>query len=381
MIKDQNTFKLFLKNNLLYASEVTKILEISRSTLSLLKKNGELPAVIESTSGDIFLKQDVRAYLDRKNKLASTNLPTPKFHDTKTELNQDELQQNLAKMGRIETIYAYFDQDDAIIDGFYFIDDDKQLGALKWLQAPRLILIDEYGEQYWLHCGTAGYIGGGSRRTEEILQSLPSEGPAAVPEIPGELIELIFKHHIVKFVLDGIEWRCYPKQSMFLTKNLKEKVPASLYWYNDHLVLLQMTTPNGEDNEDTMQMLKHYSEFIKNPVSFIFYPNIEEAMKVDRFNPTDSLFNSPEVYQLIIKDISGRELWLALDIYSQSPFHKPQSLKALLEYCGFNVNEQGISGRFIEWLKVRISNNTEPIQGTRDPVRLPHKAIRYGIKY
>lgn len=367
---DTETLRLFLKNNLLFSSEAAHLLGVSRPTITNLKNAGELLCVSESSKGDLYLLQDVMKYKQKRDGLQAFLPPEPLFHSTSSQLDIKRLQENLGIMGRVEQIHIYFEQKDAIIDGFFYVSKTSQYGKLSIVHAPRFIIIDEYKKQLWLNCATAGYTGSGSRTSERILGKLPLMVSIEVPALSEEMINKIYEHRRVKYMLDQDDWESFGEDSLFQPRSLgiKEEFPARFYWYEDRLVLLQENSYSGEKS-DALQLLQHYARFIPNPVAFIYYPSVDLAMAHDRFDPLAEEGRHRAVYRLIIRDMSGRELWLTPEIEEDGGFPKQNSIHELLKYCGFNLQTINDKSRFSNWINAFIQPKTEEqvIVGDREP--------------
>lgn len=367
---DTETLRLFLKNNLLFSSEAAQILGVSRPTITNLKNAGELLCVSESSKGDLYLLQDIMKYKQKRDGIQAFLPPEPLFHSTASQLNSKWLQESIRKMGRVEQIHIYFEDKDAILDGFFYVSQTSQYGKLSFVYAPRFILIDEYKKQLWLSCATAGYTGAGSRTSERILKKLPEIAGIQIPPLSEEMIYQLFEHRRVKYLLQQDDWEVIGEDSLFQPRRLgiKEEFPARFYWYDDRLVLLQEDSFRG-DKSDALQLLQHYARFIPNPIAFVYYPNIELAMEHDRFDPLAREGLHKVIYRLIIRDLSGRELWLIPQIEENVTFSRQQSVHELLKYCGFDMQAVNDKSRFSNWINAFIQPKAEDqiIVGRRKP--------------
>lgn len=369
---------LFLRQNLISADQAAQELEVSKATLMAWVKKGKISAVYQRPNACLFLQQTIKAHKRNTNKLNS--VPSkPRFHIQGTPLYkvEDEIVAAIGQMGRIKTIHVYFNHDDAVLDGFYYIDSDRPFGGLDSIRSARMILIDEYGEQLWAQCGTAGYGGTGPHDAEEIMRLLPSSGLIQVPPIPEEQIQKVFRDRVVKYDLHWKDetWQCFSQDSYMDPRKVEDSgsndrpVSGSLYSYQGNLVLIGGDEHSWSDSSMPKRALQRYKHFIPSPVSYIYYPTQELAIKANRFAPyypVDMDFHSAQAFQLIIQDKSGRELWLAPDIEKDKGITRQNSILELLELAGFDVSPYRKPGAVLsEWMTALLAPNSEekPIRG------------------
>ena len=104
--------------------------------------------------------------------------------------------ENRARFGTFVEARAYLSDDDAIVDGRRFAStvDGPQFA---WPQSPKLVLIDDNGDELWLTACCCGYGGTGPGGTEEIL--------VAEDFVTEEQLGRLVSDHLVLVLRKGAE--------------------------------------------------------------------------------------------------------------------------------------------------------------------------------
>ncbi|MFJ4192091.1 hypothetical protein [Kitasatospora sp. NPDC089509] len=76
--------------------------------------------------------------------------------------------ENRHRFGTFVEARAYLSEDDVIVDGRRFANTSHG-PQYAWPQSPKLVLIDDSGNELWLTACCAGYDGSGSGGTQDIL--------------------------------------------------------------------------------------------------------------------------------------------------------------------------------------------------------------------
>lgn len=330
MIKDERS--QILENNLMTSAQVCKRLGISKSSLSRVVDAGLLPVGYATSMGNLFFRDKVEEYHANQQGTKATQRPSqPIAILHKTRFDPDEFMPVLEGFGRIERIHLYYDDFDAAIDGFY------QKREQRWtmtpsgggsISCPRIVLIDKHQQQIWSKCGSIGYRGAGVSHSLRMLRWLANNTP--MPAIDERLLEQLSEHRVIQFVLEETGWAVYGRDSMSqpiaLDYAYQESPATRLIEHQGNLSLLQIDE-SMTPGQRTRQMIERYHSFIPQPVSYRY--QTQAHVPVDVSTATE--------YPLIIRDQSGRELWLRLD-HSLSQADQDRTVKELLAIAGIDVD-------------------------------------------
>ncbi len=330
MIKDDRS--QILENNLMTSAQVCTLLGISKSNLARVVDAGRLPVGYASSLGNLFFRDTVEEYHAKRGvEPVASHSAQPHAILHKTRFDPDEFMPALEGFGRIERIHIYFDDFDAAIDGFYQ-KREKRWSMMPnggWpIHCPRIVLIDKHQQQIWSMCGSTGYRGTGVSHSLRMLRWLANNTP--MPEIGEQLLEQLYEHRVIEFVLEETGWEVYGKdnvsQPIALDDAYHEYPATRLIDYQGNLALLQIDE-SMTPGERTRQMVERYHSFIPQPV--IYRYQTQAHVPVDVSTATE--------YPLIIRDQSGRELWLRLD-HSLSQADQDRTVKELLAIAGIDVD-------------------------------------------
>jgi hypothetical protein len=251
-------------------------------------------------------------------------------------------------MNKIIAIFIFFDELDAALHDFYtFSMYQPSIGELKELDLPRMVLRDVDGKEIWLNGCNCGYNGEGPHGTESVLECLG---------LTPEQIAPVFRHEVVQYYLDQSEqWDIIARPSHFDPKRRKVSSltdgKASLYMFRDQLVLLQTGARYvTRENPAEVTLFRHQA-FIPNPVEVTIFQTNEEAIDAGYFNAGRQWeYRGTRPYRLIIRDQSGRQLWLDPLMSNKEPIGKQELLVNLLNYCGFEAPQDSFDSRLGQWI-------------------------------
>lgn len=339
--------RLFIENNILTTSESADLLGVHRNTITNLVKDGKIKPVKNSSGGMLFLRDDIEAY---KRELT---IGFKEIHGEERILLDDcfnsygstqFFKDNINLLQDIQSIKIYFDRMDAINDGYYIPSAQDKIGEVMSLNSPHMVITDATGREMWLNSCLCGYLGVGSRHTEEVLNLL---------HIPEKDIENIFAYRVVKFVKDlSGNMECYPSHSKF--EDVIEGFTP--YFFRGNLVLIHNKSSYSWDY-NMEAVLKTFGSFISNPTEVIIFPNRKIAMdngyKYYNYNGT----LREQGYRLIIIDSSGRQLWLDPYIEKTKPLYYDENLRDILNTCGFALDDnklKKLAETAMFWLNTNI---------------------------
>lgn len=328
-----------LEHELITSAEAAEMLEISKQRLlTIVKGNGIFP-IHQSSQGNLYLRNDIEK-LRRGNLEVKRNMPLFINYDSTSEVIS-KLEEVKNKLGEITHIFVYFDSFDAVLDGFYIVAENS-LQNLKELESARFILRDINGNEVWLHNLNCGYLGEGPSGSKTVLEELG---------VPEELSEFVkdSNYDIVKYFKneDG-EFEVHKHKSNF-TRVTESR--ADLYYTNGKIVCLQNRKHYLNYAKETEKFLHEYLSVVPNPSDIIIFNTKESAIEHGYFGR--DFFGREIVYQVILRDTIGRELWLSPEVDNNGPLKYQKSVKQILEYCGLAVDkekEKTFSQILLDWL-------------------------------
>lgn len=368
-----NQLHKYYNRNLLFTNEVAAQLNVSKQTISNLHKNGELVPVKESPNGNVYLWQDVLAYMTKKGLLQSCRPNPPKYFFKKTGPShiRKYVEGSLQNLSKIVRVLIFFDRIDAAAENFFIPNEERRQGDLQAVDVPNMVITNEDGTEMWLMGCNCGYPGTGPRLSYDILKMIGIE---------EDIRSMVFNHRIVKYILDEDgHWDAFGIDSHFDRNSLKsdedyfeyQRTHANLYWHRDGLTLIQDGKWYQKRSSNySLEVLTKYASFIQNPVEFILFQNSEQAIEFGYFDPSGDSGSGPYgvPYRLIIKDASGRQLWLNPRIEDNKHISKQPQLLPLLQTCGFDIPTERLDHKLIDWFKIILNKVSveNPIVGKKN---------------
>lgn len=333
----------FIKNNVLTTAEVSELLGVTRQRVNMLVKNNELSPIKTTTSGSIFFMADVDDYILNKKGLKKSAFFVPPYLSLFSGVTQKCLkffEDNIDKMGEIQSIFIFFDSIDAVLNNFYLPSEQVRYGELKYIQVPHFILRDTEGKEMWLSGCNAGYGGEGPNGSRRILNMLDQYGFS-------QFSDLVYQYKIIKIFRDSegnMDKVTSKEESVKSPGMLNDK--ATMYFWRGKPILIQ---DESYRYSNTLAVLERYKAFIPNPTEYIIFDDDEMAKEQGYFAP--GLYNEI-LYKLIIIDSSGRQLWLN-PFLDKNPYSQ-DVMEIALESCGFKIPEENVPQTILSWLKTRL---------------------------
>lgn len=330
--------KEFIKKNIMFGSEVSELLGVTKQQVNRLARSGKIDIVKEGPNAFLFMREDVLAYMEekRKNNLEKkiTVIETGNTRNAITYFEQ------MPDYDKIRSVDIYFDRADAILDGHYKSRERVQSNTLVRIVAPTCVITYENDEEYWFDGLNCGYGGEGPRGSREVLKQLG---------VPEEKLDLLLFSKWVKCYRETDGWDVINKRRVYNTED--DDLGVSMCMFNDNLVLVQKKMSKYQMDTNPAAFLEKYCYFIPQPVSVTFMSR-EEARRTGHYS--DFSLHAA-VYQVIIKDISGRELWLDIPVATDRPISKQQDLQNLLAEMGMGFSPESsekFSEKILSWLRV-----------------------------
>lgn len=353
----------FIKHNVLTSSEVAELIQTTRQRVSAIVKSGEIEPIKQTSQGMLFLRSDIEAY-KKKKELGYISPLENSFHPIydgsgSTHKSIEFFKENIEKLAQIESIFIFFDEIDAAIGNFYIASDLLKIGELRHVETPHFIIKDIKGQELWLGGCNCGYGGTGPHGSRKVLSMLRDSKRLSNFNYTNEQIEEILYNRVVNIFIDSEgNTEVIKRQSLVDESYVKRDFTARLYLFRHNLVLLQDACSVWNKNDKyPLCVIEKYRAFIPNPQEIIVYPTMEQA-RDSGYIGLNRGYADEEIYRLIIRDATGRELWLNPLIDDEKPLYKQNNICELLKSCGFEVdikdNNNSTASKLFTWLNTTI---------------------------
>lgn len=310
----------WIQKEILTPQEVAKILGVSRQQVSNLVAQGKLLPAKSVPGCNLFLLEDIETYKFEKTR-AQMLLPKKILGSGVTRKCNEFVKNELKDLDRIIAIYIYFDDYDAMLDGFYTTDKIAKRDTLMSIKAPTFVLKYDDLDEVWLRGYNCGYGGAGPTGSEEFLRLI---------EVPKDIARLVYSSNTIKYYKEGNSWE-FTAESRFDNNGVVKPLRSfnrPQYIYNNNFVITQDNCGIFWRDRDPLSFLKKNEGFIPNPTQITIYNNAK-AFETGHY----ILSNVEEqYYKVIIKDQSGREIWLDCPFDEKKSISRQVQLKNLFEY-------------------------------------------------
>lgn len=249
----------------------------------------------------------------------------------------------------VTDVYVYFSSWDSILDGRYNLlsdgNDDSDIPID--LDSPRFI-IKTIDKEYWFHGLTCGYAGQGCGGSQDILLKL-----GIIEEDEYYVKYEIQAYRCLHYFKENGKWTYVGEESRYdkYYDGIRENSQIDLFSYNDNLTISQSYRYPFRYSRLSEVVEPEYEWFVAS-MYFINDPVELELIKVDE--PEKKILgaiNTNPSYQVIVRDRSGRELWLDYP-FNDIPDEKRTNLYRFISELGFNVPREFEKNRLI-----KISND------------------------
>lgn len=329
----------YLQQNVLCTAQVTEEYGISKQMLSHYVKKGAIVPIRELPLGNLYSRTDIENLMQQKGKLGKERAAEQKILADQEGGHAGKclkfFQDNRNFLSAIVSVTIYATPLDAILYGSYRKAEDEKIGDFYGLETPSMVIRDADGKEIWLSGCNCGYGGKGPKSSKEILCGLGVSTTDA---------EKVFYNEVLSYSrrADG-GW------SVIVHKGKDSPAEISKYRSYSRINVVQrgetLIVLVTEDARTILgagpvdQFLVPYSQFIPDPITATIMTR-KQAVKAGHF--IFHLYNigSTKIYNLVIKDSSGRELWLEIDPYSIVSASTQHTMLELLQYCGFTLGEE-----------------------------------------
>lgn len=360
---DTQNIRAYLQSNLLTTSEAAEILQVTKARITKLVEDGSLIPLKRSSQGLLFLKEDVIAYTNMRNRFKQMTCEPIFIKESTTHRCVDEFERHRYELGEIEAIFVFFNRLDAIISGYYEPAELLNYGEHKRVENAHFVIRDTNGKELWLMGCNCGYGGTGPHGTASILKYLREENTLPDSEFTDDAIEdLIFYRKISILKDENGNWEVIKSKSAF--EDIDEH--ADLFFYRDRLVLIQDVSDYRYKGD--YKILTTYQAFIPEPKQIMVFPTDEMAVE-NGYVINNMYRNTPaaRIYNIILTDASGRQIWLKDSFKDKRTLLHNPSIKKILEACNFPNNPDhlltdkglaAVANKLSKWMDIIF--NTEP---------------------
>ncbi len=344
-----------LVRNILITSEVAELLDCSTKTVNHYVNNEGLRYLRKTANGLLFLRKDVEDFMLNKSLHLESKRGSIYFDNAGTTAKSIEYYMNhKRKLKEIHGVYIYFNEIDPIVDGYYESVGSSDHPELQKLTNPHMVIKDIEGNAIWLGSCNCGYVGEGPNGSLRILSDLG---------VLTDEIELIVRSFdVVKIVKNQQDWEVFKRDGIVKRNEMfgRNDAYADLYLLDTNLVLVQ-SRHFGWDSNPT-EILNKYMEFIPSPTEITIFSTTEQAVECGYTIKGSGYMHRDEVYPVIIKDYTGRQLWLSPHLKVDDVFKLNENVVKIVDILGFDIKEDSLTETAKKWVNMFLNKRPpEPI--------------------
>ncbi len=351
----------YFKYNTLTTSEVSELLQIPKSKILSMVEEKVIQPLKVSAEGLLFLKQDIDGIIKDR----SLKLPIHRIHYRNimndgtgyTNKSIEFFEENITKLGRIESIFIYFNSIDAVKAGFFKIyknDEEYDSKHLYSVDTPSFVIRDVQGNEIWLGGCKCGYGGKGSGGSKTILKKLG---------LNQDVIDLIPYYRVINIFIndDGNIEIIYNNGIDRTSQNSRvvDDLDVSVLFSKEinNLVLVQEDSRISKNK--AIDILKGFRSFIPFPKKILLLPSFDMADRLGYVVEIDSR-DYFSFYNLIVVDSSGKQLWVNIPYKVDVPINSQDEICNILEYLGFDVPEEKMANKIVHLFNAAVSKKIDP---------------------
>lgn len=342
-----NEFKAQIIQNIMTTVEVANFLGVTKQMISILVRENKLPYLKEFKNGFIFFKPDVISY---KNKFATERNSDIELYFTGHSPSTLNYALNWCeKAGELETIELYFWNFEALLDGYYFVNNDNLPNLPNNISLPTCVITSKRNKKLFVNGFNCGYPGTGPRFSSEFINKITNL---------RDMDRIIASNQIIKFFNNGTEWNYNCPNSRFPHNYSVDKNRIDTLFHfksiNKNIVVAQKRTTNFDlSPTDFLSLAKL---FIPNPQKMYFFKTHKEAKENGYFLINNKL--DENIYRIVIIDQNGNQLWLNEYSDAMLSLENNTSIKKLIEASGFEIPKVKLNEEILNWIKVKLFNTT-----------------------
>ena len=340
---EKGSIKKYIIDNVITTSEAAELLQVTKQAISLYVKEGKIQCLKNTPNGTLFFKPDIENFKENHKQI---NRPIIADYSGNTGKSKEFFKNNISNLGEIIGIFIFFEDFDAILSGFYEVDNQFPTNLLKQVNNPSFVIRDKNGKELWLNGVCCGYNGEGPRGAVSILKDLNLG-------FSEEILNKVKYYRVLQFLKDieNGQWEIHSHDSKI--KDIKSSIgtSAQVYFCRDKLVLLE--SPNVKWDIDPMLLLEKYSSFIPDPTEIYVFESEKQAQEYGYSIGELGTFRR-KVFKMVITDKSGRQLWLNPHIDRSVLIEKQANVQQVIKYLGFDLKEVSLADKVKTWINTDL---------------------------
>jgi hypothetical protein len=344
-----------LARNILITSEVAELLDCSTKAVNHYVNNEGLRYLRKTANGLMFLREDVENFKSNRSLHMKSKSGTVYFDNSGTTSKSiDFYKKHKDNLKEIYGVYMYFNDIDPIVDGYYENIGSSEHPELQKLANPHMVIKDTEGNAIWLGGCNCGYGGEGPGGSIRILRDLGI--------LTDEIEALVRSYDVVKIVKNQQGWEPFKRDGIVKRKDMfgRTDAYADLYLLENNLVLVQSRHFGWDSNP--IEILNKYIEFIPSPTEITIFSTTEQAREYGYFIKGSGYMHRDEVYPVIIKDYTGRQLWLSPYLDLDDVFKLNDDVVKIVDILGFDIKEDSLTDTAKKWVNMFLNKRPpEPI--------------------
>lgn len=344
-----------ISGEVLVPSEVAALLGVSKASVSNMIARGTLVPIKTSMGSSLFLRSEIEDY---KNKRAHKNVLVPAtIIGGGVSACDRYVQENYTSevVDKAIGIFIYFFDEDAIEDRFYSPSQVPKQNRLTAVDVPHLVVRFSDSREDYFASYNCGYGGTGPSHTYRLLTDVFGVAP--------DIANAVYHSRILKLYKED-EWKIAMQVDRDYgdIQSIQEEhqfFASRYYMYNGNLVVCKSRVGDmwmrHKISEQTKleDCLYDYFGFLRNPSSICLYSR-EKAIETGHYDA--SFTGSVIAYQIIVKDDSGREVWLDYEIDEDMPLAKQSTLMSLMHSLDIRLESDDIAN-YPPFIKTLLTKN------------------------
>ena len=341
---DRNFLVEIINKEVLTGAEVASILGVTRQQVANLVKQQELVPVKITSNGNIFLKMDVDDFVKKRNSISSTIQRKQIIGCGITRKCIEYIENNVKNTEDVIAIFIYFNSGDALDDNYYTTREEMKCDTLMHIETPTFVIKFSDLSELWFDGLNCGYGGTGPNGSFRILTEIFN--------IPSEIARLVYDSSWIKLYKEFGEWNEIhepvdggdgKEQNEFGEMRYSD---GHCYLFNNNLVLVPEKMDRYWLQGNSTDFLTQHISFVQNPRSVTIYSR-EMALRTGHYIYSTV---SGDVFQVIIKDLSGRELWLNCYVDEKVSIDRQSDIMEVLKALEFDIVPGKTNNRLMDFI-------------------------------
>lgn len=356
-MKHEDITKEYVKANIYTTNEASEFIGVTRQMLINYVNQGKLEPLKLMSNGPVFYKPDLvklneERYKERK--IVNSKPERKIYGKGNTRESLEWFNKIVLEKDKVASVRLYFEEEEAIQDGFYCMSESGYSDLPIPVQGPNCIIKYKSGDEVWFGGFNCGYMGTGPNGSVKILTELG---------VDEKMSKELYGASVIEFYKDDEAWNYQIIRLRELeTKNNMfhmQKISSDYYFYDGNLVLAfrNSGTLFRFSDEVPEEFIEINNTFIPKPVS------AEILTKEYAINSGHYVINFGQqtLFQIVLKDMSGKEIWMPCVVEENVPVTRQDNIKEILRKFGIEISfKQSMKEEVKYWMNIqpRIENKT-----------------------